>query len=269
MRSTSSAWGLDESCAAPNASFNPCCGSVVRLASAVASSSRAWARLACDRAWLRCVSAKTATRRQRERDQARRDDREQTAMLAIGLLALALEPPLASSTPAPRRRARRGRSRSAAPPPFSPSTSRRIRSCPSVSSTARARPRRPWRTRRDRRRVRDLRPRRRDEMVEDARGDVLLLRAEPGERAVEVLADDRLGPAERRGTSEPEPAEPSSRSASQSRSSTSWRYGASMCASRTPPSTAPRMPSASSSRPVAPRRAPPRRAPARPRRARR
>ena len=52
--------------------------------------------------------------------------------------------------------------------------------------------------------MRDLRPRGRDEPVEDVRGDVLLRRPEPGERAVEMLADDRLGPAERGQRLQPE-----------------------------------------------------------------
>ena len=100
--------------------------------------------------------------------------------------------------------------------------------------------------------VRDLRPRRRDEAVEDARGDVLLRRPEPGERALEMLTDDRLGAAERHAASAAGACrEPSSRSASHRRSSTSWRNGASMRASRVAPSAWPRPPSTSSSRPVA------------------
>ena len=105
-----------------------------------ARSRRARARgpaCACGRAWLRCVSAKTATAAVSASaiSDAVGDRRAGAGACARppGARARAAARP---SRPAPRRRARRGRSRSAARRRSRRPPRGRIRSCPSVSSTA-------------------------------------------------------------------------------------------------------------------------------------
>ena len=95
---------------------------------------------------------------------------------------------------------------------------------------ARSRLRHARRTRRGRpTRVGDLRARRRDEMLEERRGDVLLGRPERAHRLVEVRADDPVCAA--RGARASRGAARASRpriSSSHRRVSTSWRYGVSI-----------------------------------------
>ena len=253
MRSTSSAWTPGDSCAAFSASFRPCCGSVARLASAFASSSRAWARCACVRAWLRCVSAKTATAAVSASaisDAVAID--EQAPVLALRLLALALEPPLAP--PGEHRVGEHVVEDLVARPAAvlalhlaqDPLVPERLEHRPElvlvdgrvVGEIGRA--------------VRDLRPRRRDEVVEDARRDVLLLGPEPGERAVEMLANDRLGPAELDQRLQPERVGAGLLARRPTGAPARAGGTAPRCARRrTSPSAWARPPSTSSSRPVA------------------
>ena len=75
--------------------------------------------------------------------------------------------------------------------------------------------------------VRDLRPRGGDEVVEEARDEISLAFVQTCQRALEMLLDDPLGPAELGKRRSAQDVRASRRSTSQSRSRTSWRYGAS------------------------------------------
>ena len=81
--------------------------------------------------------------------------------------------------------------------------------------------------------VRDLRPRRGDEVVEEPRRDLALLGGQRLDRPLEVVGDDLPGAAElveRRGAERR--TSRSTRSTSHSRCMTSWRYGASIPGAR-------------------------------------
>ena len=77
--------------------------------------------------------------------------------------------------------------------------------------------------------MRDLRSGWRDELVEDCRRDVLLVRRKRRQSAFEMRANDRVGAAEpSQGLRVAGRGFRSSRSCAHSRSRTSWRYGASI-----------------------------------------
>ena len=98
---------------------------------------------------------------------------------------------LARAMRAPARRGRRGRSRSGRRPPPRPSAGSGARRA--SSSTGRSSSAGTWpKSARSDDLVRDLRPGRRHEVVEEPRGDVLLLGGELGHRALEMLLDDVL-----------------------------------------------------------------------------
>ena len=267
VRSTSSAWTPGESCAAASASFRPCCGSVARPASALASSSRRWPAARASGP-VALASAKTAMRRERERDERPDRDREQAAVPPRRHLPLALEPPL---RPPGEHGVREHVVEDLVPlaRPRPPSTERRIRSRRAPAAPARARPRRPGVLGEVGGAEGDLRAGGRDEVVEDVRGEVLLRRAEPPSARSRWSRTIVSAPPRPRSVSSRSTREPSARSASQSRAMTSCRIGASIAPRRARRRLLDDRPRRARPARVASRRAPPRRAPARPRAARR
>ena len=111
--------------------------------------------------------------------------------------------------------------------------------------------------------VGDLRPRRGHELVEQPRDELPVGLVERRKRPLEVLLDDPPGAAELGERLGAEHRRAAPRSTSQSRSITSWRYGASTRPRAAPPATIRGPQAAARSAPTRPGRRRPRRAPPR------
>ena len=167
-RSASSARGFGSTRAASSARASPSSGSLSTSDSALAASCPLLAMRACSRASLRCESANDRERgRERKPDERAEREEAEPAMASPRLLPCARRRPAprraGSSSRAPRRRGRRGRSPSG--------RSRRFAGCGGSRASSTTRPDLRLRCSGELREVgglvRDLRPRGRDEVVEE------------------------------------------------------------------------------------------------------